>query len=100
MPLVWIDYTTNPTACQHTRCSVPLQNADFYILFTFVPCGIAKEAKPVAKPLLCGFYVSGFMVGKRSTSLIEGESVRSITSLSTPKPRPPVGGIPYSRAVT
>ena len=41
----------------------------------------------------------GFIVGNNNTSLIVGLSVRSITSLSTPKPRPPVGGRPYSRAV-
>ena len=35
----------------------------------------------------------------RRTSRMDAESVRSITSLSTPKPRPPVGGRPYSRAV-
>ena len=43
---------------------------------------------------------SGFMVGKSSTSRMEALSVSSITSRSTPKPSPPVGGIPYSRAVT
>ena len=37
-------------------------------------------------------------MGNRSTSLIEGLSVRSITKRSTPTPRPPVGGIPCSRA--
>ena len=45
-------------------------------------------------------YTSGFIVGKSNTSLIDALSVRSITSLSIPKPRPPVGGIPYSSAVT
>ena len=44
--------------------------------------------------------VSGRMVGKSMTSLIELESVSSITSRSIPIPRPPVGGIPYSRART
>ena len=34
------------------------------------------------------------------TSLIVGLSVSNITSLSTPIPRPPVGGSPYSSAVT
>ena len=38
--------------------------------------------------------------GNAITSLIDCESVRSIASLSIPKPIPPVGGIPYSRAVT
>ena len=45
-------------------------------------------------------YASGFIVGNNNTSLIDAESVRSITSLTIPKPRPPVGGIPYSSAVT
>ena len=45
-----------------------------------------------------GFYSSGFIVGNRRTSLIEGAPVRSMTSLSTPMPRPPVGAMPYSRA--
>jgi len=35
-----------------------------------------------------------------NTSLIELESVRSIHNLSIPIPHPPVGGSPYSRAVT
>lgn len=43
---------------------------------------------------------SGFIVGKSSTSRMDAESVSSMTSLSTPNPRPPVGGIPYSSAVT
>ena len=42
---------------------------------------------------------SGFIVGKRITSLMLTDSVISITSLSTPIPIPPVGGIPYSSAV-
>ena len=43
---------------------------------------------------------SGFIVGNNNTSRIDAESVRSITRRSTPKPRPPVGARPYSRAVT
>src|SRR3989339_1283424 len=42
--------------------------------------------------------VSSFNCGKRITSLIEGESVKTITSLSIPIPSPAVGGIPYSKA--
>ena len=42
----------------------------------------------------------GFMVGKSSTSRMVAESVISITMRSRPKPRPPVGGMPYSRALT
>lgn len=43
---------------------------------------------------------SGFIVGKSKTSRMDALSVSSITSRSSPKPRPPVGGIPYSSAVT
>ena len=39
-----------------------------------------------------------FIVGKNKTSRIAGESVSSITIRSMPKPIPPVGGIPSSRA--
>lgn len=42
---------------------------------------------------------SGFIVGNSSTSRMESLLVRSITRRSTPKPRPPVGGIPYSSAL-
>ena len=42
----------------------------------------------------------GFMVGNSSTSRMEAESVSSMTRRSKPKPRPPVGGRPYSRALT
>ena len=46
-----------------------------------------------------GFYLSkDFIVGKSKTSRIAGESVKSITILSMPKPIPPVGGIPSSSA--
>ena len=46
------------------------------------------------------YWSMGFIVGNSSTSRMEAESVRSMTKRSTPKPRPPVGGRPYSRAVT
>ena len=36
--------------------------------------------------------------GNNKTSLIEGELVNIITSLSMPMPSPAVGGIPYSNA--
>ena len=42
----------------------------------------------------------GFIVGNSRTSRMEALSVRSMTRRSTPKPRPPVGGRPYSKAVT
>ena len=48
-----------------------------------------------------GIYCSiGFIVGNSSTSRMEALSVSSITRRSTPKPRPPVGGRPYSSAFT
>ena len=50
---------------------------------------------------LVGNYQSrGFIVGNSSTSRMESELVSSITRRSMPKPRPPVGGMPYSRALT
>jgi hypothetical protein len=42
----------------------------------------------------------GFIAGKSMTSLMLFVSVRSMVILSTPHPQPPVGGRPYSRAVT
>ena len=42
----------------------------------------------------------GFMVGKRMTSRMESLPVSSMTQRSMPMPKPPVGGIPYSRALT
>ena len=48
-----------------------------------------------------GIYCSiGFIVGNSSTSRMEALSVSSMTRRSTPKPRPPVGGRPYSSAFT
>ena len=41
----------------------------------------------------------GLISGNKITSLIEGLSVISMTTLSMPIPMPPVGGIPYSSAV-
>lgn len=43
---------------------------------------------------------SGFVAGKRRTSRIEFWSVRNMTKRSIPKPNPPVGGRPCSRAST
>ena len=43
---------------------------------------------------------SGRIVGNSRTSRMEALSVSSMTRRSTPKPRPPVGGRPYSRALT
>ena len=44
------------------------------------------------------YHLLDFNVGNRSTSLIAGELVSNITSLSIPYPIPPVGGIPISSA--
>lgn len=44
------------------------------------------------------FHFSGLSCGNIITSLIEGESVKSMTSLSIPIPSPAAGGIPYSSA--
>ena len=49
--------------------------------------------------MFSNIYFLGFIVGKSITSLMVALSVKSITSLSTPIPSPPVGGKPYSRAV-
>ena len=46
------------------------------------------------------YWSMGFIVGNSSTSRMEALSVSSITRRSTPKPRPPVGGRPYSSALT
>jgi len=43
---------------------------------------------------------SGFKVGNNKTSLIVFESVKNIANLSIPQPQPPVGGKPYSKALT
>ena len=51
--------------------------------------------------LACGSFVYAqifFMVGNNSTSRMDGLSVSSMTRRSTPIPRPPVGGRPYSSA--
>mgnify|MGYP001776306869 CR=1 FL=1 len=55
---------------------------------------------------LCKYYSSilfwlfsiGFIVGNNITSLIDGELVNNIITLSIPIPRPPVGGKPTSKA--
>lgn len=44
------------------------------------------------------FYSTLLIVGNSNTSLIAAEFVSSIHILSMPKPIPPVGGIPISRA--
>src|ERR1700691_519624 len=43
---------------------------------------------------------SGRMCGNSRTSRIDGEFVYSMTSRSTPRPSPAVGGMPYSSART
>ena len=71
-------------------------------------CGVALQISPEFRlkihricVFIFAFYCSiGFIVGNSSTSRIEALSVSSITRRSTPKPRPPVGGRPYSSALT
>lgn len=58
-------------------------------LLFFAGNGLNKRVQP-----------RGFMVGNSRTSRMEAESVSSMTRRSTPKPRPPVGAMPYSNAVT
>ena len=41
-----------------------------------------------------------FMSGNAMTSRMDAASVSSMTRRSIPIPTPPVGGMPYSRAVT
>ena len=43
---------------------------------------------------------SGFIVGKRITSRMESVPQSIMAQRSIPKPRPPVGGMPYSSART
>ena len=43
-------------------------------------------------------FASGLRCGKRMTSRMEGESVSSMIRRSMPRPSPPAGGMPYSRA--
>ena len=43
-------------------------------------------------------HTSGFNRGNAITSLMDGEFVNSMTSLSMPIPKPPVGGMPCSSA--
>ena len=45
-------------------------------------------------------FLTGFIVGNKSTSLMLAWSVKNMTILSTPMPKPPVGGRPYMSALT
>ena len=71
-------------------------------------CGVVLQISPEFRlkihricVFIFAFYCSiGFIVGNSSTSRIDALSVSSITRRSTPKPRPPVGGRPYSSALT
>src|SRR5262249_13134106 len=61
-----------------------------------------REAKSMRSkmPRVERAYPLGRIVGKAMTSRIEALSVSSMTSRSIPMPSPPVGGRPYSSAVT
>jgi len=66
------------------------------LMFPFPKTKAANAAENV-----CGiihYSAIGFMVGKSRTSRIDAASVRNITRRSMPIPRPPVGGIPNSKA--
>lgn len=60
---------------------------------------IILYASAFQTPYLVFYQSKGFIVGNNSTSLMLALSVSNITNLSSPMPRPPVGGKPYSRAV-
>ena len=77
--------TTSIVQCRYFKQQSPFDYSD-------------RAAEKAARKVLC--QSTGFMVGKSSTSRMEALSVSSITSRSTPKPRPPVGGMPYSSAFT
>ena len=68
--------------------AVVAEAAEVFEGYVFIPKPFAKDAS------------FGFIAGKSITSLILLVSVRSMVILSTPHPQPPVGGRPYSRAVT
>mmetsp|Transcript_11706 Transcript_11706/g.31544 ORF Transcript_11706/g.31544 Transcript_11706/m.31544 type:complete len:218 (-) Transcript_11706:1140-1793(-) len=53
----------------------------------------------VAPAVLATSASRGFIAGNRRTSLIALLSVRNMIRRSIPRPQPPVGGKPYSRAV-
>ena len=59
---------------------------------------IKKEQPDLSQtvPLQIDYFC--LMYGNNNTSRIDGEFVNSMTSLSIPIPKPPVGGIPYSSA--
>ena len=67
---------------------------------------ISSSTVPLAPPITAvssGFFSvlaapSGFIVGKSKQSRMLAVSVSSITRRSTPMPKPPVGGMPYSKA--
>ena len=71
----------------------PEQTGVYFSYMTVCEGGFDAVIRRIAR-----FYL-GFMVGNNNTSLIEKLSVRNITRRSTPMPMPPVGGMPYSRAV-
>ena len=91
-----------------SRCRRPLQNTPITTLKVLEKKGVKGGRKLLSRSFLPPKFKPyskiknqsiGFIVGKRRTSRIESLSVRSITRRSTPNPRPPVGGIPYSSAV-
>mmetsp|Transcript_7365 Transcript_7365/g.25965 ORF Transcript_7365/g.25965 Transcript_7365/m.25965 type:complete len:276 (+) Transcript_7365:477-1304(+) len=89
--------TTSPAAL--TFASSAAMPAEPLVLGAGAAAGAAEAgAGAGAEPWLCCSL--GFMAGNSSTSLMLMLSVRSIVRRSMPRPQPPVGGRPYSSALT
>ena len=84
---------TEPITTTHKPAAAP---ADRRLFSTRI--ARCTNNRPVEKSAGLNTAYRGRSVGKRMTSRMCVWSVRSMTSRSTPMPRPPVGGIPYSRA--
>ena len=63
--------------------------------------GFPQTRKALQNQAFSAFQFSkGFIVGNRITSRMELAPHSSMAQRSMPKPRPPVGGMPYSSAMT
>ena len=60
---------------------------------------VSRAGAAAASALGASALSSGFIVGKRITSRMESLFVSIMTQRSMPMPRPPVGGMPYIRAL-
>ncbi len=84
-----------PRYLDAVRENAHFQNRQVYISYTTgLKMSVDKAMRQIAR-----FYFMGRIVGNNKTSLIDAESVSTITIRSIPMPTPPVGGIPYSSAV-